>query len=38
MASIRKSFLSALYGIYRAEGPIDLSQTMADSASTTSRR
>ena len=30
MASIRKSLLSALYGIYRAEGPIDLSQTMAD--------
>ncbi len=30
MASIRKSLLSALYGIYRAEGSIDLSQTMAE--------
>ncbi len=30
MASIRKSLLSALYGIYRAEGQLDLSQTMAE--------
>lgn len=30
MASIRKSLLSALYGIYRHEGQLDLSRTMAD--------
>jgi CubicO group peptidase (beta-lactamase class C family) len=28
--SVRKSFMSALYGIYRAEGMIDLSATMAE--------
>ncbi len=29
-ASIRKSFLSALYGIYVSEGKVDLNATMAD--------